>query len=162
MVSQAARRDIGCVGAMLFYPDYTIQHGGVIVGMHGVADHAFKGCKYKTKSDYLNYFSATRDVFAVTAAAMVIEKSKFLNVQGFNKKLKVEFNDLDLCLKIHTQGLYNLFLPNIHFFHYESKTRMSELKKSTLPVNLAEHNYIKRIWRRYLKIRDEINFIKNI
>lgn len=162
MVSQAARKEIGCVGAMLYYSDHTIQHGGVIVGMHGVADHAFKGLKHTPKSDYLNYFSSARDVYAVTAAAMVVQKSKFLSVKGFNKTLKVEFNDLDLCLKIHAKGLYNLFLPYVHLYHHESKTRLHESPTSTLPVNPIEHNYIKRQWSQYIKMRDEINFTKNI
>ncbi len=145
MVSHAIRPEIGCVGAMLYYPDGTIQHGGVIVGMHGVADHAFKGKENNQKNDYFNYLESIRNPHAVTAAAMMIKKSLFKKIGGFDEKnLKISFNDLDLCLKINNLGFENCWIPTSKLTHYESKTRGHEKFKSANTIN--EENYIKKIW----------------
>lgn len=145
MVSLAIRPEIGAVGAMLYYPDKTIQHGGVVVGMHGVADHAFKGLERNSSTDYHNYFSCLRNPKAVTAAVLVIEKRKYLMVGGLNaKKLKIEFNDLDLCLKLLEKNFWNIFHPDVELFHHESKTRL--LNSKGMMNNQLEKQYIISRW----------------
>lgn len=124
MVSHAIRPEIGAVGAMLYYPDGTIQHAGVVIGMHGVADHAFRGLKNCNENDYFNYLHSIRNPKAVTAAALLIRKKLFFQVGGFDEKnLKVAFNDVDLCLKTFQIGASNVWNPHVALFHHESKTR---------------------------------------
>jgi len=127
MVSHALQTQTGCVGAMLYYPDGSIQHAGTIVGLHGAADHAFKGARNNSKSDYFNYLSSIRNPKAVTAATLVIQKTIFEQVGGLDaKKLKVAFNDVDLCLKVLKAGFFNVWLPHVELIHHESKSRKLE------------------------------------
>lgn len=124
MVSHAIRPEIGCVGAMLYYPDGTIQHGGVSVGINKTIDHAFKGLKNKSASDYHNYLNSIRNPKALTAATLLINKILFRKISGFDEKnLPIAFNDVDLCLKVYRLGYQNLFIPHTRINHHESKSR---------------------------------------
>jgi GT2 family glycosyltransferase len=145
MVSHAIRPEIGCVGAMLYYPDGTIQHAGVVIGMHGLADHAFKALENSNKNDYFNFLQAQRNPMAITAAVMILITNLFRNVNGFDEKnLKVAFNDVDICLKIRQKGYLNCFLPQVALYHHESKTRGKELHNNI--KSFKEHVYIKNKW----------------
>jgi len=145
MVSHAIRREIGAVGAMLYYPDGTIQHGGVIVGMHGVADHAFKGKENNHKNDYFNFLSSIRNPKAVTAAILLIKKDLFIKIGGFDdKNLKIAFNDVDLCLKCRSNSAFNIWIPTAELFHHESKTRSRN--KSNTKINHIESEFLKKKW----------------
>jgi len=124
MVSHAIRPEIGCVGAMLFYPDKTIQHAGVLFRMNGTIDHEFKGLKNINKNDYFNHLKSIRNPKAVTAAALLVKKILFENVNGLDSiKLRIAFNDVDLCLKVNSLGVSNLITPFSKLLHHESKTR---------------------------------------
>lgn len=139
MVSHAIRPEIGCVGAMLKYPDGTIQHAGVIIGMHGVADHAFKGLKNIKRNNYFNYLSCIRNPKAVTAAVLIIKKELFKKINGFDEKnLKIAFNDVDLCLKILQKSINNLWTPEAILKHHESKSRKINREEQ------FEGNFLKR------------------
>jgi len=156
MVSHAIRKEIGCVGAMLYYPDETIQHAGVVVGMHGLADHAFKGKTTSQLHDYFNYMKSNRNPLAVTAATLVVRKSLFLKVNGFDqKKLRVAFNDVDLCLKIHSIGYFNIFVNHSALKHYESKTRDINSNEAVV-IERSEHNFMKKKWGQILSQGDEL------
>ncbi|BAZ45967.1 TPR domain protein [Chondrocystis sp. NIES-4102] len=122
MVEQAQRNSIGVVGAMLLYPDNTIQHAGVILGIRGVASHSHK---YFQDIDpgYLNQLVATNNYSAVTAACLMCRREIFQEVNGFDETLQVAFNDVDFCLKIKTQGYNNIWLPYVVLYHYESQSR---------------------------------------
>lgn len=148
MVRHAVRPDIGCVGAMHYYPDNRIQHAGVIVGMHGVADHAFKGQKKSSRGDVNNYLCSIRNPDAVTAATLVVRKELFDLVGGFDSEyLKVAFNDVDLCLKISNEGYRCLWTPNAELFHYESKTRNLELADDVSnEIEVFEHKVMQDRW----------------
>lgn len=125
MVSQALRPEIGAVGARLLYPDGTLQHGGVVLGIGGVAGH---GHKY-APSDAPGYFSRARlvhDVSAVTAACLLIRKETYQRVGGFDESLAVAFNDVDFCLRVRALGLRNLWTPFATLIHHESRTRGAE------------------------------------
>lgn len=122
MISYCQRDDVGIVGAKLYYPDETIQHAGVILGMGGVADHAFKGAP----RDFTGYFGRAvlvQNLSAVTAALLMVKRSAFNDVNGFDENLAVAFNDVDLCLKIREKGYLIIFDPDIEAYHYESKSR---------------------------------------
>lgn len=123
MVSHAAREDIGCVGAKLYYPDDTIQHGGVVCGIGGVAGHSHK---YRPRDDD-GYFSRMRIVHntsAVTAAVLLLRREVFEQVGGLDETgLRVAFNDVDLCLKVMQAGYRNLWTPFAELYHHESISR---------------------------------------
>ncbi|NER94633.1 MAG: glycosyltransferase [Symploca sp. SIO1B1] len=122
MVEQAQRPTIGAVGAMLLYPDKTIQHAGVIAGIGGVAGHSHK---YYT-SDSPGYFGQLQTVnnySAVTAACLMCRRNVFEEVGGFEEELTIAFNDVDFCFKIVEKGYRNIYLPHVVLYHYESKSR---------------------------------------
>ena len=126
MVSHAVRQDIGCVGAKLYYPDDTIQHGGVVCGIGGVAGHSHK---YRARDDD-GYFSRMRiahNTSAVTAAALLLRREVFELVGGLDETgLRVAFNDVDLCLKVMQAGYRNLWTPFAELYHHESISRGSD------------------------------------
>lgn len=126
MVSHAVRVDIGCVGAKLYYPDDTIQHGGVVLGIGGVAGHSHK--YYQRVAD--GYFSRLRvvhNVSAVTGAVLILRKHLFDAVGGLDETgLPVAFNDVDLCLKVMGAGYRNLWTPFAELYHHESVSRNAE------------------------------------
>ena len=126
MVSHARRPDVGCVGAKLFYSNDTIQHGGVVIGIGEVAGHAHK---YFPRSslgytDRLNY---TQQSSAVTAACLLIKRSIYYEVGGLNEQdLRIAFNDVDFCLRVHARGYKNIFTPYATLYHHESISRGTE------------------------------------
>ncbi len=123
MVSQAIRPEIGCVGAKLYYPNNTIQHAGVILGVGGVAGHSHKYFP-RNAPGYFSRLQLTQNLSAVTAALLLVKKSIFKEVEGLNEKhLKVAFNDVDLCLKVMAKGHRNLWTPYAEAYHHESKSR---------------------------------------
>ncbi|WMT40594.1 glycosyltransferase [Paenibacillus sp. D2_2] len=125
LAGQALRSEIGAVGACLYYPDHSIQHAGVILGIGGVAGHSHK---YFPSSEY-GYFSRLKMVSnysAVTAACLMVRKEVYEEVGGLEEELQVAFNDVDFCLKIGEAGYRNIWLPQVQLFHYESKSRGHE------------------------------------
>lgn len=122
MVEQAQRPPIGVVGAKLLYRDGTVQHGGVIVGLGGVAGHAHK----HFEGDAPGYFYTLQTVTnysAVTAACAMVRREVFDQVGGFDEVLSIAFNDVDLCLKILAAGYRNVYVPHAVLYHHESKSR---------------------------------------
>lgn len=146
MVSQACRSEIGCVGAKLFYPDGTIQHAGVILGLKGYASHAHKGFAGDAIG-YFNRLQVAHNVSAVTAACMVVRKEVFESVGGFDGvNLKVAYNDVDLCLKVREAGYRNLFTPYAQLVHHESKSRGKTRSKSQQKELRKESKYLVKKW----------------
>lgn len=123
MVSHALQPGTGAVGARLWYPDNTLQHAGVIVGLGGVAGHAHSRM-LRHHSGYFGRASLLSAFSAVTAACLVIRKSIFEEVGGLNEvELEVAFNDVDFCLRVRELGYTNLLTPYAELYHYESATR---------------------------------------
>lgn len=126
MVGYAVQPHVGAVGAKLLYPDNTVQHGGVVLGMGGVAGHIF----LNEKRDAIGMYGRMRvpyDVGAVTAACLCVEKKKFEEVGGLEEDLKVAFNDIDFNMKLLRKGYYNVMLPMVELYHYESKSRGTDM-----------------------------------
>lgn len=123
LAEKAVQPDVGAVGAMLLYPDGSIQHAGVAIGIGGAAGHVQKGTlPDATREDF--WYVATRRVSAVTAACLVVGRDKFLSVGGFDERaFPVAFNDVDLCLKLDSRRLRNLFVAEAQLIHHESKSR---------------------------------------
>ena len=125
MLGICMRRDVGIVGAKLYYPDETIQHAGVILGYGGIAGHAFLGCS-GIDSGYMNRIDCCQNFSAVTAACMMVRQEVFHEVSGFDGELQVAFNDVDFCLRVLHQGYRIVYTPYAEAWHYESKTRGNE------------------------------------
>ncbi|MGH8017014.1 MAG: glycosyltransferase [Opitutaceae bacterium] len=123
MVAQAARPGVGCVGAMLYYPDDTIQHAGVILGVGGVAGHAFKRFPRGSEGVF-NRARLVQNYSAVTAACLVVRKSIYQEAGGLGEnELAVAFNDVDFCLKVRRAGYRNVWTPFAELYHHESASR---------------------------------------
>jgi GT2 family glycosyltransferase len=122
MVEQAERPQVGAVGAKLLYPNKQIQHAGVVLGVGGVAGHAFKHFPHASRS-YFDFADVIRNCSAVTAACMLVPRKVFDEVKGFNEKLKVAFNDLDLCLRIGQRDYRIIYTPLALLYHHESASR---------------------------------------
>jgi GT2 family glycosyltransferase len=122
MVEQLSRPGVGAVGAKLLYLNGRIQHAGVVLGVGGMAAHAFRHTGNKNWG-YHGLAHLTRNCSAVTAACMLVSKETFEKVHGFDERLAVEFNDVDLCLRIQQQGYRIVYTPDAVLYHYENATR---------------------------------------
>lgn len=122
MLEQGQRPDVGAVGAKLLYRDGRIQHAGVVLGIGGVAGHAFRYRPAKSIS-YFDFADVVRNCSAVTAACMLVPRSVFEKVEGFNERLSVAFNDIDFCLRLTQRGYLVIYTPLALLYHYESATR---------------------------------------
>lgn len=125
MLMFVQRKDVGVAGMMLYYPDNTIQHAGVILGIGGVAGHSHK---YFKRGDYgySSRLTIAQNLSAVTAAAMMIRRDVFEEVSGLDETFAVAFNDVDLCLRIRKAGYNIVWTPYAEAYHYESKSRGPE------------------------------------
>ncbi|MEG4585761.1 tetratricopeptide repeat protein [Microcoleus sp. MOSTC5] len=122
MVEQAQRASIGAVGALLLYPDGLIQHAGVVLGIGEVAGHTHHGFDSKHPG-YFGKIILANNYSAVTGACLMCRREVFDEVGGFDEQIAVAYNDVDLCLKMRQHGYYNIYLPHVVLYHYESKTR---------------------------------------
>lgn len=146
MVSHAMRKEIGAVGAKLLYPDGRIQHAGIVLGIGGFAAHVFSGLPGDTPG-YMGRAQLIQNYTAVTGACMVMRKSVFTEVGGFNEReLKVAFNDIDLCLKIHTAGYRNLWTPYAQLYHHESASRGLDITPAQKKQATLEADYLWSQW----------------
>jgi len=125
MVGQAVRPEIGAVGAKLLYPDRTVQHGGVILGVGAVAGHAHKHLAGAAQG-YFSRAQITQNFSAVTAACLLIRREIYERVGGLDESLAVAFNDVDFCLRVREAGYRNVWTPHAVLVHHESKTRGPE------------------------------------
>ncbi len=150
MVSHALRPEIGCVGAKLYYPNDTIQHAGVILGIGGVAGHSHKYF-HKSEPGYFTRLHLVQNMSAVTAACLLVRRSVFEEVGGLNEQdLTVAFNDVDFCLKVHTAGYRNLFTPWAELYHHESISRGEEDTPEKVARFNKESEYMKDKWNKLL------------
>lgn len=122
MLGFAQRDDVGAVGVKMFYPDNTIQHAGIVLGVDTVAAHLFRGLP-KHLHGYFARESTVQNFSAVTGACMMSRKSIYEEVGYMDESFEVSFNDLDFCLKIREKGKLIVYTPFTEFMHYESKTR---------------------------------------
>lgn len=124
---QAVRPEVGAVGARLLYPEGTIQHAGVVLGIGGGAGHAHR-LQGPRDHGYFRRAQLPQFVSAVTAACLVIERAKYLAVGGFDEdQFPVAFNDVDLCLRLNARGWQSLYEPRATLTHHESKSRGKDL-----------------------------------
>lgn len=150
MVSHALQPDIGAVGARLWYPDNTLQHAGVIVGLGGVAGHGHVHMA-RHHDGYFGRASLLSAFSAVTAACLVIRKSIFEEVGGLNEvDLEVAFNDVDFCLRVRELGYTNMLTPYAELYHYESASRgQDDTPEKSARFN-REVSYMQQRWAHVL------------
>ncbi|HGW9811701.1 TPA: glycosyltransferase [Escherichia coli] len=152
MVSHCMRPEIGCVGAKLYYSNDTIQHGGVILGIGGVAGHSHKQYP-RHHPGYFSRLLLTQNLSAVTAACLLIRKNIYEEVAGLDEEnLHVAFNDVDFCLKVREAGYRNLWTPYAELYHYESISRGAEDSPEKLARFAREVNFMKSKWGKHLEL----------
>ena len=153
LLSHCQRKEVGAVGARLYYPDDTVQHAGIIIGIGGVAGSVFVGMK-RGYTGYMHRAAIQQDLSAVTAACMMIRRSVFEEVGGLEEKLQIAFNDVDLCLRIREKGYLIVYDPYVELYHYESKTRGPEDTKEKVRRFQSEIEYMRSHWINILKNGD--------
>lgn len=160
----AQRKDIGAVGARLYYKDKSIQHAGISIGICGLAANLYVNTP-KGVHAYLGRECTTRNVSAVTGACLFSRKSVYEEVGYMDEeKFAVAFNDVDFCLKLREKGYLIVYNPYIEFMHYESKTRGYEVTPEKKARFEKESNDFKNKWKEQLKETDpysNINFSKD-
>ena len=158
LLMYAQREDVGATGCMLYYPDYTIQHAGVVLGLgaHRTAGHSH----YKMVKENLGYMGRlcyAQNVTAVTGACLMVKKSLYDAVGGLSEEFSVALNDVDFCLKLRNIGYLNVFTPFAELFHYESASRGSDVADASSDNAKrynAECEEFKKKWKKELEEGD--------
>jgi GT2 family glycosyltransferase len=146
MVSLALQPGVGAVGAKLLYPDMTIQHGGVILGVGGLAGHAHKHLQ-STATGHGGRAQLVQSFSAVTAACLVVRKSLYEQVGGLDEEhLGVAYNDVDFCLRLREAGFRNVWTPHAELLHHESATRGLELADASRRRLAHEAEWMRSRW----------------
>lgn len=153
LLGVCSQPNVGAVGARLYYGDDTIQHAGVIIGLGGIAGHAFAG-ERRSAAGYCRRIICMQDVSAVTAACMLVKRAVFEQIGGFDEELAVAFNDVDLCLRIRALGERVLYNPYAQLYHYESKSRGQEDTPEKVARFHAEIAAFEKRWKSILEKGD--------
>lgn len=147
LAAHAVRPEIGVVGAQLLYPDDTVQHGGVLLGLQGVAGHHLQG----VPAIDARRRDITRELTAVTGACLAVRRTVFEEIGGFDEALAVAFNDVALCMRAHEAGYRNLYLARPLLYHHESKSRGYDDTPEKLARNRREAIYARERFARYFR-----------
>jgi len=144
MAEHVQRPEVGAVGPRLLYPDDTVQHAGIVVGVGGIAEYAFRGSPAEVPG-VCRQLQATRNYSAVTGACLLTRRDVFEEVGGFDEEcLPVHFNDVDLCLKMRRAGYSIVYTPFARLYHHESRVRSQ-------PVEPLEANPMRERWTQVLE-----------
>lgn len=149
MLMFAQRKDVGAVGAKLYYSDDTVQHAGVILGLGGTAGHAHKHFG-RSHPGYMARASIAQNLTACTAACLMMRRDVFDEVGGLDESFEVAFNDVDLCMKIREKGYLVVFTPYAELYHYESKSRGNDSTPEKLERFRGEIDRFKEKWQKQL------------
>lgn len=125
MVGECSQPGVGVCGAMLYYPDDTIQHAGIITGLGGYAGHSHKYHK-RGGSGYMFRLATVQDFSAVTAACLLVRTAVYDELHGLDEEFTVAYNDVDFCLRVRDAGWRIVWTPYAELYHYESKSRGSD------------------------------------
>jgi GT2 family glycosyltransferase len=150
MVGHAMRPGIGAVGAKLLYPDGTIQHAGIVMGLHGTVGHLQQRMPEES-TGYCGCLVVTREVTAVTGACLLVRRSVYEEVGGLDEKdFPVTFNDIDFCLKLRSRGYRNIWTPHALLYHHEGATRGPDDSPEKAARFSAEWACMRAKWGRQL------------
>ena len=155
LLMYAQRGDVACVGAKLYYPNKTIQHAGVVIGLgaHRTAGHSHY-MQHRDNLGYMGRLCYTQDVSAVTGACLLVKRSCYDEVGGLGEDFAISLNDVDFCLKLRDKGYLNVFTPFAELFHYESASRGSDMKGDNAERYNKESEYFRKKWADVLKQGD--------
>ena len=153
MLGVCQRPDTGAVGARLYYPDDTVQHAGIVIGIGGIAGSMCVGMK-RSWTGYMNRAALMQDLSAVTGACMMVKRRAFEEAGGFEERLAIAFNDVDLCLKLGERGWRIVYDPYVELYHFESKTRGTEDTKEKVRRFQGEIEYMRSRWTAVLRDGD--------
>jgi GT2 family glycosyltransferase len=145
LVEQARRPAIGAAGGKLLYHDGSVQHAGVILGIRGIAGHAHRFSPGNARG-YHGALQAVTNYSAVTAACMMMRRTVFDEVGGFDEDLAIEFNDIDLCLRVRAAGYRIVYLPHVLLYHAESRSRGRSDNALKLTVRVREQRLMQERW----------------
>ena len=153
MLEHVLRRNIGAVGAKLYYDNDEIQHAGVVIGVTGIAGHSYR-YSHKRSSGYMNRLKVIHNLSAVTGASLMTKRCVFEQVGGFDERLAFAFNDIDLCLKMREEGYLVIWTPYAELYHHESKTRGYEDTLEKQERFRHEIEYFRSRWKHVLEKGD--------
>jgi len=155
LLMYAQREDVGAVGGKLYYPDKTIQHAGVVLGLgaHRTAGHSHYK-QPKANLGYMGRLCYAQNVSAVTGACLMVKKSLFEEVGGLEESFAISLNDVDFCLKLRAKGLLNVFTPFAECFHYESISRGLDDQGEKLERYNKESEQFRAKWKKVLDAGD--------
>jgi GT2 family glycosyltransferase len=157
MVSHAVRPEVGAVGAKLLYPDHTVQHAGVVLGIGGVAGHVHRFLPADDPG-YCHRAAVTQGMSAVTGACLAVRKALYQQVGGMDDRhLLVAFNDIDFCLKLLEAGYRNVFTPWALLYHHESVSRGMDDTPQKKEVFRREFEHMRRRWAARLQAEPAYN-----
>ncbi len=156
MVAIASQPGNGAVGAALWYPNNTLQHGGVLIGLGGIAGHMHHSLQ-RGSLGYFNRAVAVQNLSAVTAACLVIRRSIYEEVGGLNEELAVAFNDIDFCLRVREAGYKNVWTPFAELYHHESATRGSDMSSEKYQRFLKEIRWMEERWAGHFELDPAYN-----
>ncbi|HYG83467.1 MAG TPA: glycosyltransferase family 2 protein [Verrucomicrobiae bacterium] len=161
LAGDAQRKEIGAVGCLLFFPDKVhVQHAGIGVGLGGVAANSFSmAINHGLTPNQHLYLNTKHNMTAVTAACMMIKKSLYDEIGGFDEEFRVTYNDVDLCLRLREKGYYNLYTPYVQLLHHESISvgLPSEIKKRDTKEMRAAMSMFKERWAKYIQHDPDLN-----
>lgn len=148
LLMYSQREDVGAVGCMLYYPGYTIQHAGVVLGLgaHRTAGHSHYNMA-KENLGYMGRLCYAQNVTAVTGACLMVKKALYDEVGGLSTDLRVALNDVDFCLKLRKKNLLNVFTPFAELFHYESASRGTDVTDAASKENADRYNMESELFR---------------
>ena len=154
LLMYAMRKDVGVVGAKLYYPDKTIQHAGIVIGLgaHRTAGHTHYRIP-EANVGYMGRLCYAQDVTAVTGACMMVSKALYEELGGLDESFTVALNDVDFCLRVREKGFLNIFTPFAELYHYESKSRGSDKKDERALRYQQESDRFRVKWADALAIR---------
>lgn len=155
LLMYAQRNDVACVGAKLYYPNKTIQHAGVVIGLgaHRTAGHSHY-MQHRDNLGYMGRLCYTQDVSAVTGACLLVKRKCYDEVGGLGEDFAISLNDVDFCLKLRDKGYLNVFTPFAELFHYESASRGSDMQGDNAERYNKESEYFRKKWADVLKQGD--------
>jgi GT2 family glycosyltransferase len=150
MIEQAQRPSVGVVGCKLLFPNNTIQHAGVVIGIGGIAGHVFIGM-HRNGPGHLNMVNLINNYSAVTAACCMFRRDVFADLEGFDENYAVDYNDVDFCLRVRENGYNNVYLPHVELYHHESISRGHPYAtKESLARHQKESEQFKAKWKKYI------------
>ena len=145
LAGQAQRKSIGAVSAFLLYPNSTIQHAGVILGVSGLANHSHR----HWPASWVGYFGRlliTANYAAVTGACLMVDKKRYLDAGGLDENLAVAYNDVDFCLRLLKNGYRNIVLSHVRLYHDESRSRGSDIATDNQNRLAREAQVLRKRW----------------